>query len=174
MDFFTVATLTFNLLYCFFVISHDRPRIVHFNVTRHPTSSWIVQQLREAFPYGSAPRFLLFDHDQKYGLELPAAIRSMNMECVQTSIQSPWQNAYAERLVGSIRRECLDHVMVFNEFSPRRILKLYFDYYHGVRTHLSLEKDAPEMRPVQPPEPGSIVELAEVGGLHHCHVPRAA
>jgi predicted DCC family thiol-disulfide oxidoreductase YuxK len=89
MDFFTVPTLTFNLLYCFFVISHDRRRILHFNVTRHPTSSWIVQQLREAFPYQSAPRFLLFDHDQKYGLEVPAAIRSMNMKCVQASIQSP-------------------------------------------------------------------------------------
>ena len=105
MDFFTVPTLTFNLLYCFFIIRHDRRRILHFNVTRHPTRSWIVQQLREAFPYQSAPRFLLFDHDQKYGLEVPAAIRSMNMECVQTSIHSPWQNGVAERWVGSCRRD---------------------------------------------------------------------
>ena len=92
MDFFTAPTLTFNLLYCFFIISHDRRRILHFNVTRHPTSSWIVQQLREAFPYQSPLKFLLFDHDQKYGREVPVAIRSMNMACVQTSIKSPWQN----------------------------------------------------------------------------------
>ena len=105
MDFFTIPTLTFNLLYCFFILSHDRRRILHFNVTKHPTSSWIVQQLREAFPYQSAPRFLLFDHDQKYGLEVPAAIRSLNMECVQTSIHSPWQNGVAERWVGSCRRD---------------------------------------------------------------------
>ena len=111
MDFFTVPTLTFNLLYCFFVLSHDRRRIVHFNVTRHPTSSWIVRQLREAFPYQSPPQFLLFDHDQQYGLEAPVAIRSMDMECVQTSIQSPWQNGVAERWVGGCRRDLLDHVI---------------------------------------------------------------
>ena len=111
MDFFTVPTLTFNLLYCFFIISHDRRRILEFNVTRHPTSSWIVQQLREAFPYQSAPQFLLFDHDQKYGLEVPVAIRSMNMARVQTSLQSPWQNGVAEHWVGSCRRDLLDHVM---------------------------------------------------------------
>ena len=107
MDFFTVPTLAFNLLYCFFVISHHRRRILHFNITRHPTSSWIVQQLREAFPYQSAPRFLLFDHDEKYGLQVPAAIRSLNMECVQTSIHRPWQNGVAERWVGSCRRDLI-------------------------------------------------------------------
>src|ERR1019366_2928437 len=92
MDFFTVPTVTFNLLYCFFIISHDRRRILHFNVTRHPNSAWIVQQLREAFPYDSAPRFLLLDHDAKYGLEVPASMRSLNMTPVRTSIRSPWQN----------------------------------------------------------------------------------
>ena len=122
MDFFTVPTLTFNLLYCFFIISHDRRRILHFNITRHPTSSWIVQQLREAFPYQPAPRFLLFDHDQKYGLEVPAAIRSMNTECVQTSIHSPWQNGVAERWVGSCRRDVLDHVIALNEHHLKRLL----------------------------------------------------
>jgi transposase InsO family protein len=115
MDFFTVPTLTFHVLYCFFIISHDRRRILHFNVTRHPTSNWIVQQLREAFPYDVVPRFLVFDHDAKYGLEVPTAIRSMKIACVQTSIQSPWQNGVAERWVGSCRRELLDHVIALNE-----------------------------------------------------------
>src|ERR1700756_5856902 len=108
MDFFTVPTVTFQLLYCFFIISHDRRQIVHVNVTRHPTSTWIAQQLREAFPYESAPRFLLFDHDQKYGLEVPAALRARQITGMQTSIQSPWQNGVAERWVGSSRRDRLD------------------------------------------------------------------
>ena len=105
MDFFTVPTVTFQLLYCFFIISHERRQILHVNVTRHPTSTWIAQQLREAFPYESAPRFLLFDHDKKYGLEVPAALRSLQITAVQTSIQSPWQNGVAERWVGSCRRD---------------------------------------------------------------------
>jgi putative transposase len=121
MDFFTVPTLTFNLLYCFFILSHDRRRILHFNVTRHPTSSWIVQQLREAFPYQATPRYLLLDHDQKYGLEVPAAIRSMNMAYVRTSLQSPWQNGIAERWVGSCRRDVLDHVIALNEHYLKRL-----------------------------------------------------
>jgi transposase InsO family protein len=108
MDFFTVPTLTFGALYCSFIIAHDRRRILHFNVTRHPTSSWTVQQLRQAFPYDSAPRFLLFDHDAKYGLEVPASIRSLKMTPVRTAIQSPWQNGVAERWVGSCRRDLLD------------------------------------------------------------------
>ncbi len=130
MDFFTVPTVTFRVLYCFFVISHSRRRILHFNVTRHPTRQWIVQQLREAFPYQSAPRFLLFDHDQKYGLEVPAAIRSMNMGCVQTSLHSPWQNGVAERWVGSCRSEVLDHVIALNEHHLKRLLGDYIRYYN--------------------------------------------
>ena len=125
MDFFTVPTLTLNVLYCFFIISHDRRRIVHFNVTRHPTSSWIVQQLREAFPYQSAPEFLIFDHDAKYGLEVPAAIRSMKIGCVQTAIQNPWQNGIAERWVESCRRDLLDHVIALDERHLRRLLSQY-------------------------------------------------
>jgi putative transposase len=104
IDFFTVPTITFGVLYCFFAISHDRRRILHFNVTKHPTSSWIVQQLREAFPFGSAPRFLSFDRDAKYGAEVPAAIRSMKIKCVRTSLRSPWQNGVAERWVAVRRR----------------------------------------------------------------------
>jgi hypothetical protein len=121
MDFFTVPTVTFSLLYCFFVISHDRRRILHFNVTRHPTSRWIVQQLREAFPYQTSSRFLIFDHDAKYGLEVPAAIRSMSITRLQPSIQSPWQNGVAERWVSSCRRELLDHIIALNERHLRRL-----------------------------------------------------
>ena len=110
MDFFTVPTITFSSLYCFFVISHDRRRVLHFNVTKHPTSSWIVQQLREAFPFGSAPRFLIFDRDAKYGLEVPAAVRSLRVNPLRTSFESPWQNGVAERWVGSCRHDLLDHI----------------------------------------------------------------
>ena len=166
MDFFTVPTVTFNVLYCFFVISHDRRRILHFNVTRHPTSSWIVQQLREAFPYQSAPRFLLFDHDQKYGLEVPAAIRSMNTECVQTSIHSPWQNGVAERWVGSCRRDVLDHVIALNEPHLKRLLGDYIRYYHDDRTHIGLSKETPGRR-VRSAARGRVVSYARLGGLHH-------
>jgi transposase InsO family protein len=136
MDFFTVPTVTLSLLYCFFVIGHDRRRVLHLNVTCHPTSSWIVQQLREAFPYQSAPKFLIFDHDAKYGLEVPAAIRSMSITCLQTSVRSPWQNGVAERWVGSCRRDLLDHVIALNERHLRRLLAKYVSYYHDDRTHL--------------------------------------
>jgi putative transposase len=125
MDFFTVPTITFKLLYCFFIISHDRRQILHWNVTRYPASTWIAQQLREAFSYESAPRFLLFDHDQKYGLEVLAALRSLQINGVQTSIQSPWQNGVAERWVGSCRRDLLDHIIAVNE---RHLNKLLSDY----------------------------------------------
>jgi len=166
MDFFTVPTVTFNLLYCFFIISHDRRRILHFNVTRHPTSSWIVQQLREAFPYQSAPKFLLFDHDQKYGLEVPAVIRSMKIACVQTSMQSPWQNGVAERWVGSCRRDLLDHIIALNERHLKRLLADYIRYYHEDRTHLGLRKQTPGGR-VGSATRGRVISHARLGGLHH-------
>ena len=134
IDFFTVPTATFQLLYCFFIISHDRRQILHFNITRHPTSSWIVQQLREAFPYESAPKFLLFDHDQKYGLEILAAIRSLRITCLRTSIRSPWQNGVAERWVESCRRDLLDHIIAVNERHLKRLLADYIRYYHDDRT----------------------------------------
>ncbi len=133
MDFFTVPTLTFGVLYCFFIISHDRRRILHFNVTCHPTSAWIVQQLREAFPYDSAPRFLLFDHDAKYGLEVPVSMRSLNMTPVRTSIRSPWQNGVAERWVGSCRRDLLDHVIALDERHLKRLVSEYVSYYLSPR-----------------------------------------
>jgi putative transposase len=166
MDFFTVPTLTFNVLYCFFIISHDRRRIVHFNVTRHPTSSWIVQQLREAFPYQSAPEFLIFDHDAKYGLEVPAAIRSMKIGCVQTAIQSPWQNGIAERWVESCRRDLLDHVIALDERHLRRLLSQYVSYYHEDRTHLGLFKQTPAGR-ARSMAQGQVISQRRLGGLHY-------
>ena len=132
MDFFTVPTITFGVLYCFFIIGHDRRRIVNFNVTSHPTAGWIIQQLREAFPYQSAPRFLIFDRDAKYGLEVPIAVRSMAIRPVRTSFQSPWQNGIAERWVESCRRDLLDHVIAFNERHLKRLLSDYVRYYKCV------------------------------------------
>jgi putative transposase len=130
MDFFTVPTFTFEVLYCFFVIDHDRRRVLHFNVTRHPTSTWIVQQLRGAFPYQSAPRFLILDRDAKYGLEVPIAVRSMAIRPIRTSFRSPWQNGIAERWVESCRRDLLDHVMAINERHLKRLLSDYVHYDH--------------------------------------------
>jgi putative transposase len=148
--------------------------VIHFNVTAHPTSEWTAQQIAEAFPWDSTPRYLLHDRDSIYADAFRQRVRGMAIREVPTAPRSPWQSPYVERLIGSIRRECLDHLIVFNESGLRRTLKAYFDYYHRVRTHLSLEKDAPETRPVQPPELGSVVELPEVGGLHHRYVRRAA
>jgi len=134
MDFFTVPTIRFDLLYYFFVISHGRRRVLLFNVTRHPTGSWIVQQLREAFPYQSASRFLIFDRDAKYGLEVPIVVRSMNIRPVRTSFQSPWQNGVAERWIESCRHDLLDHIIALNERHLKRLLSHYVCYYHEDRT----------------------------------------
>jgi hypothetical protein len=129
MDFFTVPTITFGVLYCFFVIGHDRRRILHFNVTPHPTSLWVVQQLRETFPYETASRFLIFDRDAKYGTEVPAAVRSIRTQCVRTSAKSSWQNGIAERWVESCRRDLLDRVIALNDNHLRRLLSHYVRYY---------------------------------------------
>jgi hypothetical protein len=166
MDFFTVPTLTFSVLYCFFVIGHDRRRILHFNVTRHPTSDWIVQQLREAFPYERAPRFLIFDRDAKYGAEVPAAVRSMEIDCVRTSRESPWQNGVAERWVESCRRDLLDHVIALNESHLKRLLSDYVRYYHDDRTHLGLKKETPGAR-IRSTASGGVLSHRRLGGLHH-------
>jgi len=173
-DFFVVPTVTFRVLFVFGVLAHHRRRVIHFNVTAHPTSEWTAQQVAEAFPWDTAPRYLLHDRDSIYGDVFRRRVRGMAIREVLTAPRSPWQNPYVERLIGSLRRECVDHLIVFNESSLRRTLKSYFAYYHGARTHLSLEKDAPETRPVQPPELGSVVELPEVGGLHHRYERRAA
>ena len=165
---------TYRALYVFIALAHDRRRVLHFNVTEHPTAAWTAQQIIETFPDETAPRFRLRDRDQIYGGEFRLRVARMKIEEVITAARSPWQNAYVERLIGSIRRECLDHVIVLGENHLRRILRSYFAYYHSSRTHLSLCKDAPEPRAKQPPECGPVIEIAEVGGLHHRYERRAA
>jgi putative transposase len=166
MDFFPVPTATFDVLYCFFVICHDRRRILHFNITKHPTSRWIIQQLREAFPFESRPRFLIFDRDAKYGLEVPAAVQSLKMGPVRTSFQSPWQNGVAERWVESCRRDLLDHIIAMNEHHLKRLLSEYVHYYHQDRTHLGLGKGTPNFR-IRSRALGRVVSQERLGGLHH-------
>jgi putative transposase len=166
-DFFVVPTVFFRVLFVFVILSHDRRRPIHFAVTEHPTAAWVARQLLEAFPWDSAPRYLLRDRDKNYGEKFREAAHGLGIREILTAPQSPWQNAYVERLIGSIRRECLDHVIVLNESGLRRVLNSYFDYYERTRTHLSLNKDAPIPRPVQTAAMGRVVEIPQVGGLHH-------
>src|SRR6266852_2005716 len=166
VDFFTVPTIRFQVLYVFLVLAHDRRRILHFGVTAHPTAEWTAQQLREAFPWDTAPRYLLRVRDRIFGDEFSKQVQDMAVQEVLSAPRSPWQRAYVERVIGTIRRECLDHVIVFNEASLYRHVKSFVTYYHESRTHLSLGKDSPESRAVQPPELGRIVALPQVGGLH--------
>jgi putative transposase len=154
IDFFTVPTLSFRLLYCFFVIDHHRRRILHFNVTAHPTASWVCQQLREAFPNPTGDRYLILDRDSKFSTQVLELVESSGMKPKRTSIRSPWQNGVAERWIGSARRECFDHVIALNEAHVRRIGREYIAYYHDDRTHLALAKDAPSPRPVEA-QPGN-------------------
>ncbi len=173
VDFFVVPTATFRVLYVF-VLLHHRRKVVHFNVTDSPTAVWTGQQIVEAFPNDSAPRYLLRDRDSIYGGEFRRRVKSMGSAEVLTAPRSPWQNPFAERVIGTIRRELLDQVIVLNEGHLRRRLRAYLRYYHGSRTHLALEKDAPEPRAVEPPAHGRVVALPQVGGLHHRYVRRAA
>jgi putative transposase len=172
VDFFTVPTIRFQVLYVFLVLAHDRRRVVHFNVTAHPTAEWTAQQLREAFPFDQIPRYLLRDRDKIFGDTFREQVKDMQIEEVLSAPRSPWQRAYVERVIGTIRR--LDHLIVFNEASLRRTLCLYIDYYHRSRTHLALDKDSPEPRAVQPPKLGPVVSVPQVGGLHHRYERRAA
>ncbi len=172
-DFFTVPTATFRVLFVFIILAHERRRIVHFNVTEHPTAQWTAQQLVEAFPWDTAPRYLLRDRDAIYSAGFQDRVSHMGIEEVKTAPRSPWQSPCVERVIGSIRREALDHVIVLNERHLRRILRSYVDYYHDWRTHLSLEMDVPASRAVQPVEVGPVRKLPEVGGLHY-HYERIA
>jgi putative transposase len=169
VDFLVVPTIRFQLLFVFVVLSHARRRVVHFNVTANPTAQWTAQQIVEAFPWDAAPRYLLRDRDCIYGDRFRRRIKSMGIEEVLTAYHSPWQNPYVERLHGSIRRECTDHVIVFGERHLRRILQSYFAYYHEDRTHLGLDKEAPKERPISSRSSPSdrLVKLSRVGGLHH-------
>jgi putative transposase len=174
IDFFTVPTATFRVLYVFVILSHDRRRVLHFNVTDSPTAQWTGRQLVQAFPWDTAPRFLLRDRDAIYGPEFLRSVSNLGIEGVRTSPRSPWQNPHVERLIGSIRRECLDHVVIVNENHLRRVLREYLGYYSEARTHLGLGKDCPEVRAIEPPEAGRVVALPRVGGLHHRYTRRAA
>jgi putative transposase len=174
LDFFTVPTLTGRVLFVLVRLSHHRRRIVHLAITEHPTAMWTAQQIIEAFPDDSAPRWLVRDRDAIYSDAFRCRVASMGITEVSSSPSSPWQNPYAERLIGSIRRECLDHVIVFNQMHLRRTLARYVSYYHGARTHLSLEKDSPTPRRTQVPAEGRVVAFAEVGGLHHRYERRVA
>jgi transposase InsO family protein len=174
IDFFTVPTVGWRVLFVLVVLAHHRRRVLHFNVTEHPTAAWTAQQIVDTFPDDSAPSYLLRDRDSIYGHAFRHRVKGMGLREVLTAPHSPWQNPFAERLIGSIRRECVDHVLVLSEPHLRRTLTRYFAYYHRARTHLSLDKDAPDGRPVEPPELGPVTPISEVGGLHHRYVRRAA
>jgi transposase InsO family protein len=165
MDFLVVPTIGFRLLYALVILRHDRRQIASISVTDHPTAQWIARQISDAFPWDEAPRYLIRDRDAVYGHGVRRRLQAMGIRDRPTAPQSPWQNAHAERLVGSIRRECLDHVIVFGEAHLGRILKAYADYYNGMRTHLSLRKDAPFTRPIE--RNGRITSVPILGGLHH-------
>jgi transposase InsO family protein len=168
-DFFTVPTLKFRTLYCFFVIEHGRRRVLHFNCTEHPTSNWIVQQLREALPLPCRYRYVLFDRDAKFGSEVHAFLESSGVTPKRTTVRSPWQNGTAERWVGSVRRELLDHVIPLNETHLRRLGREYIAHYHEDRTHIALQKNTPAGRTIETrPTPSSrILPQPRIGGLHH-------
>jgi transposase InsO family protein len=168
MDFFTVPTLTFGMIYCFFVISHDRRCILHCDATGHPTSAWVSQQLREAFPFDNLPKNLIFDRAANFGDEVIAMIKSFGVEPKRTSFRSPWQNGVAERFVGICRRDLLDHVIVLNEWHLKRLMTQYLRYYHEDRTHLGLAKQTPEGRTAERAGKGRrIISMPRLGGLHH-------
>ena len=169
MDFFTVPTLTFGVLHCLFVIAHDRRRILHFNVTRHPSSTWISQQLRETFPYDEGPTYLIFDRAANFNEEVVSTMNSFGIQSKRTSFRSPWQNGVAERWVGNCRQDLLDHVIVLNERHLKRLMTEYVRYYHEDRTHLALEKRTPAGRVAATDTDATceVLALPRVGGLHH-------
>ncbi len=174
IDFFTVPTVTFRTLYVFVILSLDRRRIAHFNVTDSPTAEWTSLQLTQAFPFDTTPRLLIRDRDEIYGQKVVDTLKAMDFKQIVTSRKSPWQNGYCERIIGSIRRECLDHIIMLNDRHLRKILRQYLGYYHESRTHLGLEKDCPFSRAVQGPQIGEIKSEHVLGGLHHRYFREAA
>ena len=167
VDFFTVPTATFRILFCFLILLHDRRKVVHFNVTASPSGPWATQQIIEACPFDEAPRFLLRDRDSIYDGRFRRRVRGMGMEEILIAPRAPWQNPYVERIIGSIRRDCLDHVIILGECHLRKILSRYFAYYHEDRTHLALKRNAPNERAVEPRGTGMVISEPRVGGLHH-------
>jgi putative transposase len=168
MDFFTVVTANFRILYGLFLIRHSRREIIHFNATEHPTSEWVVQQLREAFPETAEDQHLIFDRDAKFSIEVHQFLDSSGISAIHTNYRSPWQNGIAERWVRSFRNDLLDHVIVVNEGHLKRLAHDYLRYYHADRTHDGLDKDTPEGRPKSIRNPGQrLSSLPRLGGLHH-------
>ncbi|MBU8871401.1 MAG: integrase core domain-containing protein [Gemmatimonadales bacterium] len=174
VDFFTAHTVTFKTLYVFLILSLDRRRVIHFNITSNPSADWTSLQLIQAFPFEAAPRYLIRDRDGIYGQQVPNTLKILGTRQVIISRRSPWQNGYCERIIGSIRRECLDHLIILNERHLRRVLKEYFTYYHRSRTHLGLDKDAPVSRVTQAQDVGPVVSKPVLGGLHHRYYREAA
>jgi transposase InsO family protein len=166
-DFFTVPSVSFRVLYVFVVLCHDRRQVIHFNLTTNPCATWTAQQIINAFPYEEAPRFLIRDRDGVYGDYFRNRIKDMEIEEVLIAPHSPWQNPYCERVIGSIRRDCLNRLIVLNGRHLYRILTDYFDYYHNSRPHLSLDRNSPIPREVEPPSQGEVFSIRQVGGLHH-------
>jgi transposase InsO family protein len=167
MDLFVVPTIGFDLLYAFVIVRLDRRDLIWINVTANPTAEWVARQITEAFPWDEAPHYLIRDRDRIYGSVVTRRLRAMGIRDKPTAPASPWQNGFAERLIGSIRRECVDHIIVLSEMHLHRVLKSYADYDNNVRTHRSLNKDAPVSRPVQ--RTGVISSRAILGGLHHSY-----
>jgi transposase InsO family protein len=167
IDMFVAASVSFRLLYVMIILAHDRRKIMRFDVTPHPTVVWLSNQVTEAFPCDTAPQYLLRDRDGAYGRRFRERVKAMGIAEVITAPRSPWQNAYVERVIGSIRRECLDHIVIYNERHLRRVLSSYVGYYHRSRTHLSLAKDCPQPRPIQLPRTGKVIAIPQVRGLHH-------
>ena len=174
IDFLVVPTVSFKLLFVLVVLGHQRRQLVHLSVTPNPTAAWTAQQMREAFPWDDGPRYVIHDRDRTFGKVFRKRLQAMGISPAPTAPRSPWQNGHVERVIGSIRRECLDHMIVFNERHLRRILRAYFAYYNETRTHLALSKDAPFPRATSPPSDGAIVAIPQVGGLHHRYERRAA
>jgi len=176
MDFFVVPTLTFRMLYVWFAIEHGRRQILHFHVTDHPEAAWVVQQLREAFPFDTAPRHLVFDRDSTFSAHVVSTVKPFGTKPTRTSPRSPWQNGVAERWIGSVRRELLDHVVVFSDRHLLRLLRDYVAYHHDDRTHLGLAKATPAGRPRQtrPVGDAQVIALPRLGGLRHRYGWRAA
>ncbi len=164
-----MPTATFRILYVFLVFRHEQREVIHFNVAEHPTAQWTAQQMVEAFPWDPAPRYLLRDRDKIFGSVFRHRVHTLDMREVLIAPRSPWQNPYVERLIGSMRRECLNHVIVFNERHLKKLLRAYFIYYHNARTHLALDKQCPEPRSVELPDQGTVIAFPHVGGLHHEH-----
>jgi transposase InsO family protein len=173
IDFFIVPTIRFKLLFVLVVLAHSRRKVLHFNVTENPTAQWTAQQIIEAFPWDSAPKYLLRDRDAIYGGVFQKRLHGMGIEEVLSAPRSPWQNLFVKRLIGTLRRDCLDHVIVLNDRHLKRIVGRYLDYYHDWRTHLSLSMDAPNRRTVHQPDRGRVVAFPELGGLHR-HYERLA